>query len=146
MVGRTPWQPLNSLACRFLSSHRPGAAWPAPCSVLTSLTACAADLAPGWRPQRFSCPAARGDRGAAACPLPQDALAAVVVPVEGRAAPRLMHQADQALNPASVMKLVTTYAALDLLGPAFTWDTPVYLGHNARGWAAARQRLHPGPG
>ena len=25
------------------------------------------------------------------------------------------------------MKLVTTYAALDLLGPAFTWTTPVYV-------------------
>jgi D-alanyl-D-alanine carboxypeptidase/D-alanyl-D-alanine-endopeptidase (penicillin-binding protein 4) len=25
------------------------------------------------------------------------------------------------------MKLVTTYAALDLLGPAYTWSTPVYV-------------------
>ena len=65
--------------------------------------------------------------------LPQDALAAMVVPVDGRAAPRLMHRADQALNPASVMKLVTTYAALDLLGPAFTWDTPVYLDATPQG-------------
>ena len=31
------------------------------------------------------------------------------------------------MNPASVMKLVTTFAALDLLGPAYTWSTPVYL-------------------
>jgi D-alanyl-D-alanine carboxypeptidase/D-alanyl-D-alanine-endopeptidase (penicillin-binding protein 4) len=31
------------------------------------------------------------------------------------------------VNPASIMKLVTTYAALDLLGPAFTWQTPVYV-------------------
>jgi D-alanyl-D-alanine carboxypeptidase/D-alanyl-D-alanine-endopeptidase (penicillin-binding protein 4) len=29
-------------------------------------------------------------------------------------------------NPASVMKLVTTYAALELLGPAFRWRTEVY--------------------
>jgi D-alanyl-D-alanine carboxypeptidase/D-alanyl-D-alanine-endopeptidase (penicillin-binding protein 4) len=25
------------------------------------------------------------------------------------------------------MKLVTTYAGLELLGPAFTWATPVWL-------------------
>lgn len=31
--------------------------------------------------------------------------------------------ADDAMNPASTMKLVTTYAALELLGPAFTWKT-----------------------
>ncbi len=31
--------------------------------------------------------------------------------------------ADDPMNPASTMKLVTTYAALELLGPAFTWRT-----------------------
>ena len=31
------------------------------------------------------------------------------------------------VNPASLMKLLTTYAALDLLGPAWTWNTPVWL-------------------
>ena len=35
----------------------------------------------------------------------------------------LSHNANQAMNPASVMKLVTTYAALELLGPAHTWQT-----------------------
>ena len=39
----------------------------------------------------------------------------------------LSWQARQAMNPASLMKLVTTYAALDLLGPAWTWVTPVWL-------------------
>ncbi len=34
--------------------------------------------------------------------------------------------AQAPFNPASVMKLVTTGAALDLLGPAFTWKTDVY--------------------
>jgi len=37
--------------------------------------------------------------------------------------PLLSLHADQALNPASTMKLVTTYSALELLGPAFTWKT-----------------------
>ena len=32
------------------------------------------------------------------------------------------------MNPASVMKLVTTYAALELLGPAYRWRTEVYAG------------------
>jgi serine-type D-Ala-D-Ala carboxypeptidase/endopeptidase (penicillin-binding protein 4) len=35
----------------------------------------------------------------------------------------LSHNAQQAMNPASVMKLITTAAALELLGPAYTWET-----------------------
>lgn len=37
--------------------------------------------------------------------------------------PKFSHNADRAMPPASVMKLVTTYAALDLLGPAHVWRT-----------------------
>ena len=59
--------------------------------------------------------------------LPRDAISLLVVDAEGRAAPRLSHRAGVAMNPASVMKLVTTYAALDLLGPSYTWNTPVYI-------------------
>ena len=33
------------------------------------------------------------------------------------------HNAKAPMNPASTMKLVTTYAALELLGPAYTWKT-----------------------
>ena len=44
----------------------------------------------------------------------------------GSAKPDIAHRADQAMNPASVMKLVTTYAALELLGPAYTWKTDVF--------------------
>ena len=50
----------------------------------------------------------------------------LVVPAQG-GAPRLAYRAQEAMNPASVMKLVTTFAALELLGPAYVWQTPVYL-------------------
>lgn len=59
--------------------------------------------------------------------VPLDAVSVLLVDAQGHAAPRLNHRASVPMNPASVMKLVTTYAALDLLGPAYTWRTPVYL-------------------
>lgn len=59
--------------------------------------------------------------------IPRDAVAMLVVDATGKGAPRLSHRADVAVNPASVMKLVTTYAALDLLGPAYTWRTPIWV-------------------
>ena len=58
--------------------------------------------------------------------IPQ-ASVAVVVQETGARRPALAHNAGQAMNPASVMKLVTTYAALELLGPAFRWKTEAYL-------------------
>ena len=57
-----------------------------------------------------------------AAQIPAASVAVVVQPVDTAAA-LVAHNATQAMNPASVMKLVTTYAALDLLGPAFTWKT-----------------------
>lgn len=54
--------------------------------------------------------------------IPAANVAVVVQPVDGPA-PLLAHNARQPMNPASVMKLLTTYAALDLLGPAYTWKT-----------------------
>ncbi len=51
----------------------------------------------------------------------------------GSEAPWLALGADQALNPASVMKLVTSYAALELLGPAYTWKTEVYATGQLKG-------------
>jgi D-alanyl-D-alanine carboxypeptidase/D-alanyl-D-alanine-endopeptidase (penicillin-binding protein 4) len=42
------------------------------------------------------------------------------------AQPLLSHQAGVSRNPASVMKLLTSYAALDLLGPSFRWKTQFY--------------------
>ena len=54
--------------------------------------------------------------------VPLEQVAVVVQAVDSEQA-SLQHNVDKSLNPASVMKLLTTYAALDLLGPAFTWQT-----------------------
>jgi D-alanyl-D-alanine carboxypeptidase/D-alanyl-D-alanine-endopeptidase (penicillin-binding protein 4) len=59
--------------------------------------------------------------------VPRDAVTMLVADADGVRAPRLAWRTQVPVNPASVMKLVTTYAALDLLGPAFTWSTPVYV-------------------
>ena len=61
--------------------------------------------------------------------LPHGALAVVVQEV-GSTRARLTSMANQPVNPASLMKLMTTFAALDLLGPAWTWTTPVWLQGN----------------
>jgi D-alanyl-D-alanine carboxypeptidase/D-alanyl-D-alanine-endopeptidase (penicillin-binding protein 4) len=45
----------------------------------------------------------------------------------GARTPLISINARQAMNPASTMKLLTTYAGLDLLGPSYTWKTEVYL-------------------
>lgn len=41
-------------------------------------------------------------------------------------APIIAHQSDIPLNPASNMKLLTSYAALKLLGPQYRWKTEVH--------------------
>jgi D-alanyl-D-alanine carboxypeptidase/D-alanyl-D-alanine-endopeptidase (penicillin-binding protein 4) len=41
--------------------------------------------------------------------------------------PVLSHLPDVARSPASVMKIVTTWSALEYLGPAYTWPTEVYF-------------------
>ncbi|HEV8690895.1 MAG TPA: D-alanyl-D-alanine carboxypeptidase/D-alanyl-D-alanine-endopeptidase [Ideonella sp.] len=63
--------------------------------------------------------------------LPPAALFAVVQEV-GKEGGLLSWNDQAAVNPASVFKLVTTYAALDLLGPAWSWSTPVYVSGTLR--------------
>ena len=43
------------------------------------------------------------------------------------AAPLISLNADRAINPASTMKLLTTFAALETLGPAYRWKTEADL-------------------
>jgi serine-type D-Ala-D-Ala carboxypeptidase/endopeptidase (penicillin-binding protein 4) len=58
--------------------------------------------------------------------VPEQALH-VVLEEAGSARSRLAWQDDRPVNPASIKKLVTTYAALDRLGPGWSWRTPVWL-------------------
>ena len=66
------------------------------------------------------------DAALARAKVPAEAMVVLVQEV-GASRPRLAWQPDVAVNPASIMKIVTTSAALDLLGPAWTWTTPVWL-------------------
>jgi len=58
--------------------------------------------------------------------IPESA-AAIYVHEIGAARPLLAVGAERAVNPASTIKLLTTYAALELLGPAYTWPTEAYI-------------------
>jgi len=51
---------------------------------------------------------------------------AMVVQELGASRASLSVNSAASMNPASVMKLVTTYAALDVLGPAYRWKTEAY--------------------
>jgi D-alanyl-D-alanine carboxypeptidase/D-alanyl-D-alanine-endopeptidase (penicillin-binding protein 4) len=59
--------------------------------------------------------------------VPASAVTLLVVDANGQHPPRISHRAGEAMNPASVMKLVTTYAALDVLGPNFFWKTNITM-------------------
>ena len=83
------------LAALLLSGLRPAAAQPLPATVEAAL------------------------RAAAVAP---DEVGIAVLPLAG-GKPLLMHRAQQAYHPASTMKLVSTYAALSLLGPDYRWTT-----------------------
>ncbi|GAA5233862.1 D-alanyl-D-alanine carboxypeptidase/D-alanyl-D-alanine-endopeptidase [Verticiella sediminum] len=73
-----------------------------------------ADLQEAWRRSR----------------LPESAVSVVVAEV-GQP-PMVSINPEQPRNPASVMKLVTTYAALEGLGPGYTWKTDLVLPPGAR--------------
>jgi D-alanyl-D-alanine carboxypeptidase/D-alanyl-D-alanine-endopeptidase (penicillin-binding protein 4) len=58
--------------------------------------------------------------------IPQSSVALFAQGVDATT-PIVAFNAAKPMNPASTMKLVTTFAALDLLGPTYTWKTEAYL-------------------
>jgi D-alanyl-D-alanine carboxypeptidase/D-alanyl-D-alanine-endopeptidase (penicillin-binding protein 4) len=64
--------------------------------------------------------------------IPLESVSVVVQGIEGSPIP-VSHRAAEPMNPASVMKLVTSYAALDLLGPAFTFRTDFLVTGEVKG-------------
>ncbi|RZI96248.1 MAG: D-alanyl-D-alanine carboxypeptidase/D-alanyl-D-alanine-endopeptidase [Variovorax sp.] len=67
------------------------------------------------------------DAALARAKVPREAVTMLVADADAVRPPRLAWRTQTPVNPASIMKLVTTYAALDILGPAFAWTTPVYV-------------------
>lgn len=57
--------------------------------------------------------------------LGDDALSLVMLPLNGPGTPTVFN-ADVSVNPASTMKLITTYAALEMLGPTHQWKTEFF--------------------
>jgi len=51
----------------------------------------------------------------------------IVVQETHESTPIISLNAERAMNPASTMKLLTTFAALETLGPAYRWKTDAYL-------------------
>jgi D-alanyl-D-alanine carboxypeptidase/D-alanyl-D-alanine-endopeptidase (penicillin-binding protein 4) len=64
------------------------------------------------------------DASLARAGIPRSAISLLVRDLDA-AAPLLSHRSSEAMNPASVMKLVTAYVALDQLGPTYTWKTRI---------------------
>jgi len=58
--------------------------------------------------------------------IPSDSLSLYILDLETQQ-PLLTLNPDTPRSPASVIKLLTTYAGLELLGPTYTWETRFYL-------------------
>ena len=70
-------------------------------------------------------------RALAKAAIPESAAAFYVHEI-GAARPALAEGAERAMNPASTIKLLTTYAALELLGPAYMWSTEAWAAGTLR--------------
>ena len=58
--------------------------------------------------------------------LPEDSLSLYIKEIDEQQ-PLLVLNGDTPRNPASSIKIITTFAALELLGPTYTWQTSFYL-------------------
>jgi len=75
-----------------------------------------------------------------------EASVSIFVQRVGAAEPLLVFNADEPRNPASVIKLVTTFAALEALGPAYQWRTEAYADGRMEGGTLAGDLLLKGHG
>lgn len=64
--------------------------------------------------------------------VPERAVAVAAIPMAGGGRSQYLN-ADQPFAPASTMKVVTAYAGLELVGPAFRWYTRLYTDGQVRG-------------
>ncbi len=115
MLGRHFTAPFNHIGCRLLAVQRAAAF----ALFLVTPVAWAQEQA---KPLPLPEVVSAALRAAA---IPEAASAVVVLPLSTGGV-TIETNAREPMNPASTMKLVTTYAALNLLGPAYTWRTDVY--------------------
>jgi serine-type D-Ala-D-Ala carboxypeptidase/endopeptidase (penicillin-binding protein 4) len=71
-------------------------------------------------------------RALAQAGIPEAAIGVYVHEI-GAEQPVLSVGAERSLNPASSMKIVTTYAGLELLGPAYVWNTDALIDGTLQG-------------
>jgi len=77
--------------------------------------------------------------------LPEDSFSAFVQQVDAEE-PLLIFNAQVPRNPASVIKLLTTFAALEMLGPTYQWRTEAYADGKMQGGTLAGDLLLKGYG
>jgi D-alanyl-D-alanine carboxypeptidase/D-alanyl-D-alanine-endopeptidase (penicillin-binding protein 4) len=56
------------------------------------------------------------------------------------------HNADQAMNPASTMKLITSLASMEILGPQYRWKTEIFTNGQIQGDTLKGDLLFKGSG
>lgn len=93
------------------------------------LVVCALLVLPAHAQDRLPAGVAAALKAAA---IPASAVG-IYVQAVGARKPSLSVNAERPLNPASTMKLMTSFAALDLLGPNFRWKTQAWTAASLNG-------------